>query len=715
MFIKKTPITLNVPITKDPLDISFQTVLYTFLVFFFTSTSWGKEASLDIQTLPTEIITERLQSTPNGCDKGKLLNELSYRELYSSPISSRIRARKALKLARQYDCQEVLGTAHNRLGALNNILGQLDSALFHYEECYEIRKQLRDSSGLFGVLKNLGDVYRKAGNFEKSIASLNLAQQYSTDPLVLARTEVSLTATFRETGQFLDATKAINKAFEYLDSISPHIYSGRADAHLAYSYLYDDLGDYGNALKQARLSKECYGKTHSALGSSRAVLALGNAFFHLSKLDSSLLHFKEFYEFKSNSTDTAGVGKSLVSIGLVFQHMGETDSALHYLTSALNKYVQSQDVELGFLVHEKLGDVYQEMDSIRTCLPYYQKAYELAKELGDLLYQTDVMDDYSKALRRAGNHQEASAILSEYSKLVEDIKDNLQKVRIYEVQLERRKNEISEKEKEIIEHQSEKRLMQIYLLAGGGIIAILIFLFTYQRERHKRQMANKEVDQLLKKRELQSIVNVLEIQEKERVRIAGDLHDRLGGMLATMQLLFHDVQKSIGELQEESRDTYDKALGILDNAGEEVRKVAHNLISGALKNYGLEVALRELADTIQQSESINFTFITHGMADRLPVDYESHLYRVVQEMVSNTLKHSKASKINLQLIQNEDYLSLVYEDDGQGFDPHKVSSGMGLKSIDSRIKKLDGAFEVDSGKGGGTTYNITVPIKQQQP
>ena len=255
------------------------------------------------------------------------------------------------------------------------------------------------------------------------------------------------------------------------------------------------------------------------------------------------------------------------------------------------------------------------------------------------------------------------------------------------------------------------------------IIALLVVI-AYQREKNKRRLAIKDrelaennkrlleekIEGLLKKQELKSIVNVLEIQEAERRRIAQDLHDRLGGMLATVKLLFQSIEVGIDSLQIQNKEAYSRALNILDGAGDEVRKVAHNLVSGALKNFGLEVALKELGEAIQTAESIAFESSFHGLSTRLPLKLETHIYRVVKELVSNTLKHAKAQKVTLQLLRDGEQLNLVYEDDGVGFDPAMGTDGIGMKNIASRVQDLKGDFHIDSGKGAGTTVIINVPI-----
>ena len=147
-------------------------------------------------------------------------------------------------------------------------------------------------------------------------------------------------------------------------------------------------------------------------------------------------------------------------------------------------------------------------------------------------------------------------------------------------------------------------------------------------------------------------------------------------------------------------------LQIVDQAVQEVRDISHNLSGGLLEKYGLNDAIEQLRKTVERSGGIKFNVYLHSSIAKLGQNITLELYRVVQELVNNTLKHANASEISIQTNKNEGAFNLIYEDNGDGFDPKKVRSGIGLENIKSRIYNIDGTIHWDAEKGRGTIVII---------
>ena len=251
--------------------------------------------------------------------------------------------------------------------------------------------------------------------------------------------------------------------------------------------------------------------------------------------------------------------------------------------------------------------------------------------------------------------------------------------------------------------------------AGALVTVILLFydVVNYVRAlRKKREKETREKEQLIHEQELKSISAMLEGQETERKRIASDLHDRLGSMLSTVKLYFGLIEEQIDMQEEKNKEQYNKANFLLDEACEEVRKISHNLVSGELASFGLVSALTQMKSTIEDSGLIKINFFSFGMDARLGSAVEIALYTVVQELVNNILKHSKATEVTIQLNKVDNNLNIVVEDNGVGFDVVSARSkdGMGLKNQEIRIDKLNGSISIDSAKGKGTTTIIDIPV-----
>ena len=156
----------------------------------------------------------------------------------------------------------------------------------------------------------------------------------------------------------------------------------------------------------------------------------------------------------------------------------------------------------------------------------------------------------------------------------------------------------------------------------------------------------------------------LEGQDLERKRVARDLHDRIGSMLSTVKLFFASVDTKLEEFKEENQKHFHKANQLLDEACEEVRRIAHDMESGLLTKFGLKPELEALAETIKDSQQIEISLVTHGLQERLVNSLEVKSYRIIQELVSNVLKHAKATTLSIQLNRFDKVFNIIVEDNG---------------------------------------------------
>lgn len=199
--------------------------------------------------------------------------------------------------------------------------------------------------------------------------------------------------------------------------------------------------------------------------------------------------------------------------------------------------------------------------------------------------------------------------------------------------------------------------------------------------------------------------------EDERSRVAKDLHDGLGGLLSGIKLTLNSMTGNV-VLSDKNAGIFTRALMQLDNAISEMRRVAHSMMPEALLRFGLIQAVQDFCGTMNESKTVQITFKQFGIQDRLDNTMEVTLYRIIQELVNNAVKHANAQHIIIQLIQNEHQLTLTVEDNGNGFDmnTYKEIKGFGLSNIQSRVDYLGATMEVDSKANIGTSFYITIPV-----
>lgn len=216
-----------------------------------------------------------------------------------------------------------------------------------------------------------------------------------------------------------------------------------------------------------------------------------------------------------------------------------------------------------------------------------------------------------------------------------------------------------------------------------------------------------------KKAEERVLASLVKGENEERARIARELHDGLGQYLAAANMNLDVVQSNINELDERTQKQFEKGLNLLEHAITETAHISRNLLPRVVDDYGLALAIEALIDNYTSNSQVTINYYHNIQNVELSHDIEFNLYRVAQEGLSNAMKYSQASKINVQLIKDELDLILSIDDNGIGFDPSSSNfkSGLGLQTIKTRAGALGGEVEIDSKPGKGTMLSVIVPIK----
>jgi two-component system, NarL family, sensor kinase len=244
-------------------------------------------------------------------------------------------------------------------------------------------------------------------------------------------------------------------------------------------------------------------------------------------------------------------------------------------------------------------------------------------------------------------------------------------------------------------------------------IGIVVFVIFHQRKVIRYQLQMKRLEEEKQQMLLQASIR---FQEEERQRIAADLHDDAGPLLATARLYLNENlihQEPAVQLQ-----SIYNAKQIIDDAIQLIRNISHSLMPPTLKNFGLESAMTDLFQKINGSGTLNASARFHDYRQRLKLEQELLVFRILQELVTNILKHSNSGFIHLTQNTNSNNIYFRIHHDGQGivqseFDKlNYTSTGLGLKNIQSRVKVLNGRifFEIDSSH---TYYKVTLEVPKE--
>jgi len=281
----------------------------------------------------------------------------------------------------------------------------------------------------------------------------------------------------------------------------------------------------------------------------------------------------------------------------------------------------------------------------------------------------------------------------------------------------------AQKQKEIIQLQKDKQIQSLslkqkstlnYFLVAAVLVLLVTCVLAYLNIRHRHLLAKKEAElqqqrfsELEKDKLLVAVDAMLKGQEEERSRLAKDLHDGLGGLLSGVKFSLSNIKDNL-IITPDNMSIFERSLDMLDTSIRELRRVAHNMMPEMLTKFGLDEALNEYCNTINTTKLLTVKYQSFGMAMRLEKSSEIIIYRIIQELLNNIMKHAAATEVMVQLIKEEARLSIIVEDNGKEFDTAllKNNKGAGLTSIQSRVDYLKGRLDIHSEPGKGTLVNI---------
>lgn len=354
----------------------------------------------------------------------------------------------------------------------------------------------------------------------------------------------------------------------------------------------------------------------------------------------------------------------------------------------------------------------------------YKKALQLLK---DLAAQEEVYPHHKNRMlyyyelaqtsEKLGDMRSAYDWLHKYSVLADSANEERVKADITEVET---KYQSAEKEKQIYQLQAknEKAILTIknnklvnWLLAVVCLflaaVTILVLLFYRNNKRlwqQQQQLHDLEVQKIKQDHRISMLSAMLEGQEQERTRLARDLHDGLGGLLSSIKIELSQVSH---QPVQQVNEGITRTLSHLDDAVNELRRIARSLMPEILMKYGLAEATKEFCKNLKET-GVNMVCQVFNYKETLPQEKQVVLYRIIQELVNNALKHASASQILVIIQQSGENLFVTVEDDGKGFDTTKpnTKNGAGLTNVKARADFLNASFDIQSTPGSGTTVTV---------
>jgi signal transduction histidine kinase len=439
----------------------------------------------------------------------------------------------------------------------------------------------------------------------------------------------------------------------------------------------------------------------------------GNYYYLRNENKKAVNAYNNTLKLKFEKSDSTYLINTINNLGALYnENFNMPDSANYYYRLKLkiidgNKTFQNS-VNY-FSVYTNLGSSYSSLNKFEEAEKYYKQADSIPIVENVLLNKSVLKRGLSDLYEKQGKYQLAYNNFKQFSKLKDSLNSlkHAETINKYDNQGLRLKNiEIETKRK-----QNRNLLMAaLTFILFGGITAFLIQKNTLKKQKLAEQEKALETQKLatvLKEQELASIDAMIAGQEKERQRIANDLHDDLGGMMATVKLHFNALK------EHQTPELFNKTNALLDEAYNKIRTISHAKNSGVIAKQGLLKAVRNMAEKISASNKISIDVVDHGLEDRLENSLELTIFRIIQELITNVIKHAEATEVTIHLTNHDDTLNIMVEDNGKGFNPSQITTknkGMGISSIDKRVEHLNGTMNIESEANRGTSVIIDIPL-----
>lgn len=587
-------------------------------------------------------------------------------------------------------------------------VSNFDSSFYYLNQANDLAQKLKTDKFDYPINNKFSIYYYYNNDYNKAIEYALRAKDVAEkekDLKLIARNYNNIAGIhnhFNRPKIAIDYTlKALDIAEQAKDSVNFSNYNVSA------SETYGNLRQFDKALVYAKKGIE-YGKQFNNIGSiMNGLNNLSVCYSQLNKLDSAIEVNKQQLELAKQQQSIAYINYALVNLCYNNFRIGNIKATEIY-AGELQEYIKNYpDKQLSSEANVALAFSLIGQKKYELAAAELEEGIKVAAAQNNTVSLENLYHAYSILYYLQGKIREGQ-LYNYKSDSVVTIR-NLEELNVYAQDLEA-KYEAEKKEAQIKLQKAQLKQKNTlnYLLGGAALSVMLIGVFVYRSHRHKQKLQQIKIDELEKEKQLAATEAVLKGEEQERSRLAKDLHDGLGGMLSGIK---HSLNTMKGNLvmTPDNAQSFERSIDMLDSSIKEMRRVAHNMMPEALVKFGLDTALKDFCNDINQSGALLVNYQSIGMENVVIEQTTSiTIYRIVQELLNNIIKHASAKNALVQVSKTNEHFSVTVEDDGKGFDTAilKQSKGLGWSNLQSRIEYLKGKIDVQSSAGNGTSVLI---------
>ena len=665
---------------------SFMKLLLRYVLWLFIGFACTEANS---QTHSIDSLEVQLKNMKDDTAKVIQLNEMVSKYQHVNPERAMELAGQSVDLAKRIKFDFGLGVAYRLTGVLFTDKSNFDTGAMYYNKSLELFKNKNDnrSARYRGMLQhNFGVIYHYQGKYDSAVIY------------------------YQEAARFYKELKDDGLLFLTYNNLST---------------LYTQILDNKTALKYAEECVQISNRLNDSFKISVASLAMASAKSELKEYKGIDTLISKVIKISEQNGNHYMLGMGYKFLGKYqIESLNDKKASLGSFKSALDNMIKAgNDYEIA-AANQNLGYSYFINGDNDQAVHYFKIAIDQSKKLGLMQIEQYSLKNLSELEQNRSNFSAAYYYLQNYVAVNDSV---LGKTHRENIQSLEAKYQSEIKDAHISQLDDEKKIQVLTIrhksvlnniLFGSLLAFVLVSFLIYRNLRHRQLLARQQVElqqqhirELEKDKQLIAVDSLLKGQEEERSRLAKDLHDGLGGLLSGVKFSLSNMKDNL-IVTPENMVVFQRSLDMIDTSIKELRRVAHNMMPEMLSKFGLDEALKDYCTNVDAAKLLSVKYQSLGMETRVDNAIEIIVYRIVQELLNNILKHAAATEVFIQLIRENDRLSIVVEDNGKGFDTAllKNNKGAGWVNIRSRVEYLKGQLDIHSEQGKGTLVNIELNV-----
>lgn len=562
------------------------------------------------------------------------------------------------------------------------------------------------------VLSQLAISYIRKGDFDNTVRVLDTAfskVQAVTDPDQVAVLYNAAAIIYQQNGKY---TKSIYNYFEGLNTLKENGLGKSLRAAKMYSNLaglFILLEEPEQALQFLEEAKAILNPEDAEHRTSLAYVLCNSGIAKAAKGETGAT--EELYrslELAKGINDPYISNKILINLAEINLDAGNYDLMEKQLDEAYAMAKKTKNPISVLLTNYGIGHAQLVRKNYKDAVVNLEKAFHAANEIGFTDAQLNLTKNLKQAYASLGNYTKAFAFQELYEKRKEEVQRN-QKKQTFDIlmqyQAAEKDKQIAQSQLEITQQESRLQMKNIWIgvFVVGTILLLVLLLIMLNNYRNKQKLQNQQIKNVEQQRAIERLSAAFEGEERERTRISRDIHDGVMSTFATVRMRIKKLEEELPDLSD--REDYKNTVYLFDKATTELRMTAHNLMPDLLLEEGLNKAVYYYAKSIEENTGVMVTMQSFGTPNDLPQKFVLFLYRAIQELIQNVVKHAQASQVLIQIIYGNEALNITVEDNGKGLQSNN-EEGLGIKSLRNRTKLYNGTLNIESKPGEGTSVTL---------